>query len=123
MRSFRRAVLPFALLATLPACQRWHGTPLPGAGPSARQVPSPARVVLADGRTVVVWHGNVERDSLIGLTGELSAERTRFAVPVSQVRRMDGRGVDAAATGLTVAAVLAALGGAVAMLLANVGDW
>lgn len=123
MRSFRLALLPFVLLLILPACQGWRGEPLPGAGPSPREVPSPARVALADGRSVVVWHGGVERDSLIGLVGERSGERARFAVPVAQVRRMDGRRMNVASTGLTIVSVLAAVGVAMVMYLGQTGDW
>lgn len=105
----RLGVFPLALLLVLPGCQRWRGQPLPGASPSARQVPSPARVLLANGSSVVVWHGSVERDSLIGLMGPRAGERTRFAAPLAQVRRMDGRGVDVLATTALAAATTLAL--------------
>lgn len=82
MRPIRLATVALALLLVLPGCQRWRGRPLPAASPSAQQVPSPARVMLSDGSSVEVWHGSVERDSLIGLVGPRAGERTRFAVPV-----------------------------------------
>lgn len=115
MLSFRRAVLPLALVVLLPACQGWRGRPLPGPSPAPQPVPSPARITLSDHSTLVVWHGNVERDSLIGLIGPRAGERTRFAVPVAQVRRMQGRGLDFLATATlaavtTVAVVVASLG-------------
>ncbi len=122
MRPIRLALLPLALLLLLPGCQRWRGQPLPGAGPSPQQVPSPARVTLTDGSAVVVWHGSVERDSLVGLMGPRAGERTRFAAPLAQVRRMDGRGLDFLATAtLAAVATLALVVSSTAALLG--GDW
>jgi hypothetical protein len=99
-------------MLALSACQTWRGRPVPE--PGAQQVPPTVRVTLADGGTAVVWHATLERDSLIGLVGQHPGTRTRFAVPLQQVQRMEGRGpaflaTVAFATVATIAAAYAIL--------------
>lgn len=107
MRAFRRMLLPLVLLSALSACQGWNGHRL---RPEPRELPSPLRVTMTDGSRLVVWNAEVARDSLVGLVGKRPEERTRAAVPLSQVRRTEARGVDFVETvGLTAAiTVLAA---------------
>jgi hypothetical protein len=115
-----RAILPLVLLAALSACQTWHGRPLPG--PEPAPLPSPVRVVLRDGSSLVMWHPAVERDSVVGLVGRREGERTRAAVSLAQVTRMDRRGVDPVATAGVSA--LATLGAVIVIALIALGaEW
>jgi hypothetical protein len=109
MPSLRRLLLPLVLLASLSACQEWQGRTL-SSGPTPRELPSPARVTLADGSTLVMWNAQVRADSVVGMVGERADARERVAVAVPQVRRVEGRGVDFVATvGLTTAVTLGAI--------------
>jgi hypothetical protein len=102
-------VLPLLLLAALAACQGWYRQPL---GPEPRTLPSPARLTLVDGTRYVVYGAAVERDSVISVVGR-AGERTRWAVPISDVRRIDAQETHAAeisgiiATGLIVLIIAA----------------
>lgn len=106
MRSLRRLLLPLVVVSALSACQTWNGRRLPG-GPAPQELPSPLRVTLTDGSVLVMWSAEVQRDSLIGMVGERRDEGQRVAVAMPQVRRVEERGVDFAATvGLTAAITL-----------------
>jgi hypothetical protein len=107
MRPVPRRVLPILLLSSLAGCQGWHGRRMPS-GPEP--LPSPVRVLLRGGSAPVMWHPAVERDSLIGLVGRERGERTRAAVAVSQVERIEQRGVNVPATvGVSALGTLAAV--------------
>ena len=104
MPRIRRLLLPLVLLSALSACQSWNGHRM---RPAPRELPSPLRVTLTDGSRLVVWNAEVRSDSLVGLVGRRPQERTRAAVPLSQVRLTEARGVDfVATTGLTAAVTL-----------------
>lgn len=92
MRSIRRLILPLVLLCSLTACHSWQREPL--AGPSPRQLPSPARLTMTDGTTRILWAAAVERDSVVGLVGSEPGRRTRAAVALAEVRRIQGSRVD-----------------------------
>lgn len=115
MRPIRR-ILPLVLLFALAACQGWHGRRMPS-GPEP--LPSPVRVLLRDGSTLVMWHPAVERDSVIGLVGREPGERTRAAVAVSQVERIERRGVNVPAT--VAVSALATLTAVFAIVLIALG--
>lgn len=116
MRPVLRRVLTILLLSSLAACQGWHGRRMP-TGPEP--LPSPVRVLLRDGSALVMWHPAVERDSMIGLVGREPGERTRAAVALSQVERIERRGVNVPAT--VAVSALATLTAVVAVVLIALG--
>jgi hypothetical protein len=92
----RRLLLPFAMMCGFSACYSWQREPLPG--PAAPQLPSPARLTMSDGTLRVMWAAAVEGDSIVGLVGDVAGRRTRAAVELSRVRRVQANRVDFAVT-------------------------
>jgi hypothetical protein len=104
MAAIRRRLLPLAVMCGLSGCYRWQREPLPG--PAAPRLPSPARLTMNDGTLRVMWAAAVEGDSIVGLVGDVPGQRTRTAVELSQVRRVQANRVDFAVTAGAATAIV-----------------
>jgi len=105
-RSSRNALVALMTVA-LACCTSW-GRPAPVTRALIDKNPSRLRVMLTDGRQLVVRHARVERDSLFGDTLVLNLDRVvtfPVAIPVRMVRSVSGRRFSAGNTMVLVLAV------------------
>ena len=112
-----RCVVGLILASTLlSGCHGWRpqANPTPGA-----QLPNPARVTRTDGSVLVLRGAAVSQDSITG-TAERSGGAGRVAIPLSQVRSIDARGMDGGRTALLTVGILAGLLGLVALAASNI---
>ena len=103
----RSQLLPLTLAAFLVGCSHWTTIEPPWAEALAESHQEKVRITLADTcddcitsetSEIIVFSPMVERDTLTGLR-----DGTDYSVPLSQVRKLDGRGADAKGiVGLTV---------------------
>jgi hypothetical protein len=96
----------------LGGCTAWHTTALEPERFSGEQSPEHARLILRDGRRVLVSHPTMVGDSMVWTeAGSTPADAMRRAWPVTGIRRVELRRVDLFETGalLLGAAVLVAV--------------
>ena len=109
-----RVVAGFVFLASmaLSGCHGWRAqaNPTPGA-----QLPNPARVTRTDGSVVVMRDAAVARDSVAG-TGEAG----RVAIPLSEVRSIEARGMNGGRTALLTVGILAGVFGLVVLAATSI---
>lgn len=114
LTKFPRAGVGFIFLAStvLSGCHGWRAqaNPTPDA-----QLPNPARVTRTDGSVLVLRGAVVSQDSITG-----TAERSRVAIPLSQVRSIDARRMDGDRTALLGLGILAGVFGLVALAASNI---
>lgn len=122
-RSRRTAAVLLALVLGAAGCGTWGRRPVPQPS-SAEPLPTTVRVTRTDRSVLVLHEPSVQADSLVGFAGDASP-RTRVAVPLSDVQRIDGRKVSVVRTAGTTLAVLAV--GTVVLigvtLAAFLGSW
>jgi hypothetical protein len=113
-----RFVIGLVLLAsmTLSGCHGWRSQTNP---PSGAQLPDPARITRTDASVVVLRDAAVSRDSIVGQV-DRSGGTERVAIPLSQVRRIDARGMDGGRTALLGAGILAGLLGLAVLAAASI---
>jgi hypothetical protein len=112
----RPLTLAFALALFLGACHAWHPQPVASPEPD-RVLGGPVRVTRTDGPPIVLAGVTVGRDSLYGR--EHDKPYGSVVIPLSSVRMVEARRVNALGTVSVVALSVAAVLGVVAALLAN----
>jgi hypothetical protein len=108
--------LVFLASMTLSGCHGWRSRTNP---PSGAQLPNPARITRTDESVLVLRDAAVSHDSIVG-QADRSGEAERVAIPLSQVRRIDARGVDGTRTALLGVGVLVGLFGLVVLAASSV---
>ena len=112
IRSWRRILSVVLLVTYLPACSSWQvGTPTP-AQFVEQEHPDRVRVTRIDGTTITLYSPTVRADSLIGTTtGGLARPVPSDAVgiPLAQVRQVEVRRANTAATLLILGVALVAV--------------
>jgi len=115
MRYFRRSaflrlvVLPFTLLAFLPACHKWSEVRTTVDATTA--LPNPARLTLNNGDRITLEDATISGDSVVGIRerrSEISPIR-RVAIALGDVAGVEERSVkigESVGTGVGVAGVL-----------------
>ena len=111
---FPRCVFGLVLFAsmTLSGCHGWRSQTNPPSG----ALPNPARITRTDASVVVLRDAEVSRDSIVG---QVDGGAGRVAIPLSQVQRIDARGMDGGRTALLGVGILVGLFGLVVLAVAN----
>lgn len=112
-----RRVIGFVLFAsmTLSACHGWRSQTAPSSG---TQLPNPVRVTRMES-VILLRDAVVARDSIIGRAYRPGGSE-RVAVPLSDVRRIEGRGMDGGRTALLGAGILAGVLGLAILAAASI---
>ena len=102
-------VLALPLAATLGACNGWSRRPLPA--PGDRFATRSARVIRTEGSPILLDRVSISADSLVGL--EHAAPHVRVAIPLSEVRMVETRRVNAPRTAAVT--LLSLIGASIAL--------
>jgi hypothetical protein len=125
-RSVVRRLAALLMIGCQTACSVWKTSAVSPQEVVARETPKSVRVTRSDGRQVVLVRPLVAGDSLRGERPDQSDAnhpQQQSAVPLSDIRKMDVRRVDAGRTALLIAGLgLTAAAATMVIVLASIDE-